>query len=437
MQPRIICNSRLAPAIALLLTCTSCSLDRTVASLVLDTGAGDSGVDTTNYDAAHWGQAAVSFPISPCVDGGVLLVDTTADTLEGGPTLSVRAAAGPTLSLREATYLAANTPGPHRITFDAQVFPAGAAATINITDETTLFPVNELIDTCIDARNRGVIVAFAHPSGASALAPCNQWCIWHLGAGSLMTGLVITGNVNEMRVRDAQVAGNRFAIDDVAVQANEGALIGPWNVFSHGNVGVETGTFTTMTRLLPRIEGNYFGVEPGSLIRNALNVAVAVSRSAEINANIVGSDSLSINGNLGSMRDNHLLRDVVLSLAGQAWMIGPGNVIEGTVDNQKRGAIGNHVFGNAINSMIGDGELSPPLSVAPGTVEGLCPDQGTVELSVRDGVLWAPVSSTPCAPDARWVLTSPRLTSGTSVATLFTSSVNYQTGPFSTAVIIP
>lgn len=416
----------------LLLTCT---VDRVVAmglATVIEGDGGeaqDGGLDEATLERT-WGQFALTLPIAPCTTGDVLLVDTVDDSLEGGVSLSTRSAAGQTLSLREALFLAANTPGAHRINFDARVFSAGGGAVIHIVDGSLPLP-GSVGGTCIDARGRGVTVEFAYP----ALGHCHDVCIWSLSQGSQMTGLVIKGNAGAVHVSNSLVAGNRFSVNHVAVVASDGAQIGPWNVFGHGSYGVRFDFYYGVNPGLVRISDNFFGVEPSTMADLTLTVSTIAFDRVEF-ANNVSKAIFNGLGTGGTVSHNRFLRSAfgtLLTISGVNWQIGPGNIIEGSVTSR-----GNHFFENTIEGeFFAEGLTAPPDDAGVGSVTGVCPGAGKVEVSTRVAGAWSPIGSTACTVAGRWSLARSELSAGLQAATLFTNGDGGVTGRYSAPILIP
>lgn len=387
----------------------------------------DGGFDEVAIERT-WGEFAAKLPITQCTTGDLLLVDSVDDTLEGGGSLSTRSAAGQTLSLREALVLAANTPGPHRINFDASVFPAGGGSVIHVTDD-PLPLIIAVADTCIDARGRGVTVEFSYQG------TCENNCGWGLGAGSQMTGLVIKGNSGAIIVSNALIAGNRFTINYLAIAVANGAQIGPWNVFGHGSYGVRLDFYFGLNPPLTRVTGNFFGVEPSTMADLDLGLAVTAFERLEF-ANNVSNAPFRALGSRGTVMNNRFLgsdQSYRLQMSGVGWQVGPGNIVEGSVYSRA-----NHFFENSIEGdIITDGLIAPPEDAGVGLVFGACPATGTVEVSMRVAGAWSPVGSTQCTIGERWSFSSGELRAGLQAATLFTDADGGATGRYSAPVLIP
>ena len=188
---------------------------------------------------SDWGTYADDPSIPGCPDAPELLVNTVADELDGGPTISDPAQAGPALSLVEAMWIASNRPGPDTIRFDPTVFPTAAPATIRLSGDNA-FPDNPTEPFCLDGRGRGVVVDWDPNADFRPLS------IWRLGRGSLMVGLTLLHMPYELAVVAAQVAGCRIGTDGTigfagarpwALDALGGAQIGPLNALG-GQVSV-------------------------------------------------------------------------------------------------------------------------------------------------------------------------------------------------------
>ncbi len=405
---------------------SACSGERVVAIQ----GGADAGPDEVTLER-QWGVYALSFAIDRCPDAGLLVVDTLADELEGGAGLNARAGAGLRLSLREALWLAANTPGQHLITFDPMVFAPSSGATISMTDDAEPFPP-PLVDTCIDARGLSVIVDFQG---------CARNCAWSLDRRSQMIGLVLKGDMAMMRASDAVVAGNRFMVRGVAVQAANGAVIGPSNVFGHGGTAVRIDASASGATTIPSVEENSFGVEPATGADLGLGVAVsAVGRLRIINN--VSNAAMELGGNEGGgLSANQLVHSGAkpprVTLSGDGWLISQ-NLLGGGVENSPPAGQGNTVIQNIIDeSLVSVGAVAPPTDGGVGSVSGTCPPVvGMVELYSHLGARWSPVAFTTCEPGAEWSLTSASLVPGVEVSTLFTVTTKPNTGPFSAPLTI-
>jgi len=81
------------------------------------------------------------------------MVNTTADELDGGQSITDPSQAGDYLSFAEAIWIAANRGTPHNVFFDAEVFPAATPGVIHIRDFHAM-PVNAS-GLCVDGRRRG------------------------------------------------------------------------------------------------------------------------------------------------------------------------------------------------------------------------------------------------------------------------------------------
>lgn len=431
---------RLVAGFVGLVSLGSCTIDRVTATRLVDeravdagaVAADDGGVDEASLER-RWGQFSQRLAIGACTTGEALVVDTVDDTLEGGPVLTDRSKAGPTLSLREALFLAAYTVGPHRIHFDARVFPPGEAAIIHITDGSLPMPP-PVMSTCIDARGRGVIIEVVTNSFS---AKCPQGvCMWSLGPGSQMTGLVIKGYGDPIDISFALVAGNRFSVSNTALNASDGAIIGPWNVFGHGQNAIILDAYQQNPPVMARIDGNFFGVEPTTLVDLTLKTAFGAAGGLEFVNNVARAEITAL-GSAGTISNNRFLnRGSPVFVLGTGWQIGPGNTFVGSIVSGS-----NHIFGNTVEGSIFSSGLVAPLSDARvGSVTGACVADGTVEVSIEIHSLsfpvWAPVGSTSCKANETWSVESSQLRVGIRAASLFTSADGGTTGPYSTPMTI-
>lgn len=442
----------------LLLVGAGCSVDRLVASFSLGAFA-DAGSGLADE---HWADFVAQLPtnwLPSCPDGGLLWVDTLEDQFEGGPDLRDPAQAGVTLSLREAVHLAANTSGPHAINFDEHVFPLAQPGVIRITDDALTFPSMGLQQTCISAVGRGVIIEWALPAGRAA---CDGQCIWRLGAGSSMTGLVIRGNAQRLLMTDSVIAANRFAVDEIAVSQGRGSVIGPKNAFVGGTLGVETDL--TPAGHLMRVHENYFGVEPEGLLRTPLRDSMVLSSSSSfLQGNVFAVSPRFETAEYGGVIQNSVFayfdssgaRHNVELVTRPGWSF-IGNVL-GDVVNVRPSGIGpgSRFFDNWFaGDFVSDGPVAQILDAGSGRLSGRCPATGTVEVHLwhevsqaaaddLQAVRWAPVKPAGlgiygCEADAGWVsLGSSTFKPGDRVATTFTEEATRHTGPFSSVFVVP
>lgn len=231
-----------------------------------------------------WGEHAATLDVPACSsEAAALLVTTTGTELDGGETLADPSQAGPALSLVEALWIAANRPGSDTIVFDAAVFPAARPAMI-LLDSATRVPTNALVDTCIDARGRGVVVDWSGDRQAHATA------IWNIGAGSLQIGLTLLRlPFEQVLTSGGQIAGCRVGTDghDVALTARPwlldvvgaGPVVGPGNVFA-GDTALRLGGSGAMVR------GNDFGVDPLTRRRLDLGSVAELNAAASFRGNV-------------------------------------------------------------------------------------------------------------------------------------------------------
>jgi hypothetical protein len=351
---------------------------------------------------ASWGELAGASAAPPCPAGAELVVDAITDELEGTAAISDRAQAGEHLSLVEAVWIAANRPGRDTLRFDPAIFPSSVPATILVTGARA-FPTAPLADTCFDARDRGVVVAWSDAvQGASSL-------IWHLGPGSLQVGLTLREPPYEQLVgAGSQLAACRFEINPIggrmwAVEAR-GGVVGPANAFT-GLRGVRVSSDGS------RVFGDYFGYDPLDAEATVLSVGVHLQRGGTaagtlIEDNVFAQPGIgvlaeagaeaTIRGNLfGLDRQGRLFPAPVfgLQLDGSATapgriVVGPGNILKGMgtavlVAGAAARLTANSVFQNARGIAFSSvPPVQPPVvtSATTSQVAGTCHDSGTVEV---------------------------------------------------------
>lgn len=393
-----------------------------------------------------WGTWAATLDVPSCPDGGLLEVNSLEDRLDDAGLMT----SGSSLSFPEALWLARNRPGPDTITFDPQLFPAESPATIRLTGTHRL--PSDLPDTCIDARNRGVIVDWGDPPSSDTLT------IWGLGQGSLQVGLVLLNPPGLLVVQHSQVAGCRLGTDGrrrvagpaaYSIRSVE-ATIGPGNVIANG-----AWMSTTVLRQndlgfdsLTQVHLSDF-----FLLRCDVPLPYVLGKWVTIEDNVITTASLSLfrdgvvvmrNNRVGIDRQGRLLGasgdGVAISGYGvdAVATIGPGNVITGAPNGV--GIIGlatveitqNSIWGNT-NGIAGATNVSPPVisSLDGGVASGTCATQGRVELfSDRAGQGERFLGSTQCT--STWTATVVPEPGRHLTATLTTPQ--RQTSPFSMPV---
>lgn len=338
----------------------------------------------------EWGVYAATLPVPACPDAPTLVVSTIEDQLDTGSTISDPAAAGAELSLAEALWIAFNRSGPDTILFDAEIFKVDAPATIFMPQRRPL--PQDLIETCIDARARGVIVDWGQPDESTMV---RADAIWGVGAGSLEVGLVFLHPPYGQTVQ-GQMAGCRFATDGLVAARGSPFVItatgtlGPGNVVLQGamiNAGVMRDNFVNYDPLT----GIQFGgdamvqvVDGASLIQANVfsGVFVSLFRSGQVTFrhNWVGVTPSGIS-----------LRTAPGGVAISGYgtepraTIGPANTITGGATGVSSNIDGpvritkNLIFGNEIG--IWSTLAAPAITtIESGMVRGTCPRDGHIEV---------------------------------------------------------
>lgn len=404
---------KLVPLLAL---CGLFACDKDLVPLVprpiADGGPADAGGDAP-WLFPSWGIFAASLAAPPCVGDLTLVVDTTTVELDGGATLDDPAQAGATLSLLEALTIAANRSERVAIFFDPQVFPANTPAIIAFDGGCDL---PDLENTCVDGRDRGVIIDF----GGDYSGGSRPTCTLNLRQDALVVGLELRKLTWQVSAyQGSQIAGCRFNSDGFeATPAGEpetltptgGALIGPGNSF-----GNTEGVRLKLTGMAT-IRGNYFGVDPvtGAQIFNQFGVHVwslsALSGALRIEGNVfqssVGIDFRSalaegstvhvVNNRFGRGKESAIFGWTGISgtiSGGSTAVFGPDNVFEGldrAIDINGQGA-GVTITANSISDCgeaitIADPRVAPPTvtRATPTLAEGTCPVDGLVEIFVDE-----------------------------------------------------
>ncbi|MBI3184257.1 MAG: hypothetical protein HYZ28_19155 [Myxococcales bacterium] len=364
--------------------------------------AADAGSEPDAGRAAQpWGSYVGALGLPSCPPGALLEVSDTTTELTGGRSLSDPAAAGPSLSIVEAMWIAANRPGLEVIRFGAEAFPPEAPGVIRPTEADEL-PA-DLGPLCLDARDRGVVVDW----GRSATA-CTRRCIWSLGPGSLMAGLVLLRMPASLEVAGGQVAGCRLGTDGAAaiyslkaavVEARSGAVVGPHNVLSDA-VGLRVSAGQSNVLVIR----NDFGWDPVTRVDLVLLVGAELHGDVTLDDNVFGPAVvkpllLEDGAALARLRNNRfgVDRDGApfgrsssgLALGAGAAEVGPFNVFRGlpaaiSVGDAARVRISrNSITGNALGIVFQTSPQVPPPSVnsadASG-VRGSCLVDGLVEV---------------------------------------------------------
>lgn len=227
------------------------------------TACARSGMETISIredfdDEGTWGGYAATLDVPECPDDFVLTVNTTADELDGGDSITSVASAGPRLSFAEAMWINVNRGGGGTILFDAGVFPARAPGTIDVSEAQRLPSLTSPdMSVCVDARHRGVVLRWPEDSFQRAF-------VWSFGAGSQVVGLTLLYGPMGL-YHDSVVAGCRIGTD------GHRTLLGPvvysglvrQGTFGPGNVVSSSGRWgLTLAGDGTRVVGNSFGCDP-------------------------------------------------------------------------------------------------------------------------------------------------------------------------------
>jgi hypothetical protein len=406
-----------------------------------------------------WGTYAASLPIPDCPDDSVLVVDTAEDERTGGEAIEDPGAAGATLSFVEALRIAHNRAGPDTIRFDQATFPVHEPRTIDLgPDPLTSGGDLPLTETCIDARERGVIIRF-DPQSAGTM--------WRVGEGSLQIGLTMVELPYEQGLAGGQIAGCRYGHDGRQLQrgsepeflelAGTGQF-GPGNSVAVGTIDLgEPGLSAT-------VSGNFFGMDPATLAllpgRLSLDLSLLSDPSVRLEDNVFagGVDvpftgqgiSLTFRRNFFGVDDEQVplpgtRQGVTFARHIQNTVFGPGNVVRNTstalsLQGQPQVTITqNRIFENESAIVYADGApVAPPTitNVATDEVSGDCSVAGTVEVFLDDdGQGEQFVTDVECDPSDGFTVQA-ELTPGRNVTATLTNPMS-QTSPFSQPTPVP
>lgn len=398
------------------------------------------------------GAWAASLDVPPCSDGGVLVVDTLEDEMDGVLGLLVdRGSAGERLSFREALHLSANRPGPDTILFDAELFPPSAPAKLVLNPS---LPLPDRVDSvCIDGRSRGVVLDWSDTSTC-------QGCPFWLAENSLLVGLDLRPSPFELNLHGSQVAGCRISTL-VSTKARPGAVIGPGNILSALGGGSALVVEPALTSPLVEVRGNWFGHDPLRGTSIELGSALLSWGPLVVRDNVVahgqlhfinrkaGQQGLIQSNSFGALLDGGALSSATghsagVLLEGPGWAFGPGNVLRGSgrgvslVGESDGGLAGIQAKQNSISGtgygirLLGaDAGVAPILGVQEGIAHGRCDSPGEVELfadPAGEGELF--LGKALCV-DGGWTLAVPPTPPGYQLTTTFTDSQRAVTGPFS------
>jgi hypothetical protein len=284
-----------------------------------------------------WGRYARTLAVAECPEGTVLTVTTTADELDGGVAVADPQQAGPQLSLTEALWIAYHRASSTTIRFRADLFPVDHPVTIRLG---AFQRPKALEHTCIDGRDRGVVVEWDLAAGTTA----GTNGTWPVGPGSLQVGLTLV-NMTWPQAVEGQVAGCRLSAAPgvtADVLLTRAGVLGPGNVLAR----VSTGQLTDGV-----IRENYFGYDPLTrlhLTEDGLGYDVVLdamfSNKVRVEKNVFTGLLLSPGGSMdlernyvGVDRDGQTLlpeprQGIIVTPAAVPFSvsIGPGNVIRGT-----------------------------------------------------------------------------------------------------------
>ncbi len=453
-------RNRHAPALLLMLL-VACSEARPW-ELVLRARPPAEGADGGPEPVVPWGRYAATLDIGGCVGSAPVMVVNTALDEPAVTGLDDPQQAGEHLSLREALWVASNRSGANTIVFDEAVFPAGLPATILMTAGGGL-PAS-LSGTCIDARDRGVVLDW--PIGA----PIEMW---GLGPGSLQVGLTFVHVGGEQHVLSARVAGCRYATDGFddfgpsegssVLRADGAATIGPGNVFS-------AHTFIVLASVGATVRDNWFGVD--AVTRRRVGTSALPTFQARAGSTVehnVFTELRFSTAGFGGSGPIHLISNQVTGSAAArgeptaappgigisglrapaSFVIGPGNSVSGhlvgiLVEDALVTITQNSISANDAGiAFVGAAPPVPEILTASRTeaVYGGCTAAGTIELFADphgQGLIY--VDSTTClAANQHWVrsadLSSSRFDGLEVTATL--TDASGRTSGFSAPVPLP
>lgn len=385
----------------------------------------DGGVDGGTFVSMPWGTYAASLDVPACPPGAPLLVNTTEEGVDGD--FTDPAQTGPTLSFLQALRIATNRSGPDTITFDADVFPLRNPGVIRLSGDAKL---TYLQQTCIDGRDRGVIIEWATSNS------CTD-CIWGLTNDSLQVGLTLRSAPGPLSVRGgSQVAGcfldGEFPSADVA-----NGTVGPGNVL--------TGTLGCIVRFDDStVKGNFFGYDPTTQTRMkpGLQAGLQLFGNAEVAENTfssaVGLQFVAPFLPATTTIRKNIFENDVGTISSGIVVFGPDNVVRAgvglTISERARVRITRNSITGARQWLpypLG-APVDPPTitSVSTDLVTGTCPVAGLVELFADpkdQGEQF--LAESPCVQGAKWEIVVKVPPTGFVTATLTDSQ--HRTSAFS------
>lgn len=378
----------------------------------------DVWIDDELADPSTWGGYSATLDVPPCPRDYVLTVNTVAEELDGGSTITDPADAGERLSFAEAMWISSNRNVDNTILFDAAVFPAHAPGVIELSEAVPLPSVASDISVCIDGRNRGVVLHW--PDGSFG---CVGRCHWTFGPGSLVVGLTLlwppAGDYY-----DGVVAGCRMGTDGYQTFLGpvdftwytsyvNGGTFGPGNVVS---AATASGLGLSVQGRGVLVIGNNFGYDPLTRVslRPVSRISIRASADGEphvfagntftgtptvLSNSISGRPLLDVRGNfigvdehgraLPAFADGSLPSGIAFD-GPMTVTLGPGNIIRGVEAGVLLGDTAtvritqNVISGNQVGiAPYGSGTLLPAPDVTQtrsNGVGGTCAGAGDVEV---------------------------------------------------------
>lgn len=233
-------------------------------------------------DAGPTWQAWIStIELPRCPAGNTLVVNTTADELDG----MTLAEAGEKLSFPEAVWIAMQRTGPDTILFDPAVFPPTQSVTLMLgTHELPL-----LKDLCIDGRENAVVMRWSQDAPAQTQ--------FHLSTGAMAVGLTLLDLPMTLSIMNgASLAGCRIGTDGhTSVPPREGGynakLVGQSKFGPANSIGESA---LLVVGLGGFVSDSFFGLDPQT--RVDLGVSFAVTFAATANSATIDQCVLAAHG---------------------------------------------------------------------------------------------------------------------------------------------
>lgn len=375
----------------------------------------DASTDGGGVFPSAWGEYAARWEVPACPAGAMLEVNTTDEGVDGA--FSDPAQTGATLSFLQALRIAANRPGPDTIAFAKAIFPTQAPGVIRLSGDALFqFPLE---DTCIDGRDRGVIIEWAKA--------CAN-CVWSLGRSSLQVGLTLRSMPEPLKLKpQSQLVACSLDAPFPSVEV-AGAILGPGNVL-RGTLGCAVRADQST------VVGNFFGFDPTTQTRLPQQLGMQLFDHALVAGNVFYSSQefhegfqVLISKTTGSttIRGNFFEGDVGHFAAGVA-VFGPDNVVRTgkgvSIQNATVQITRNSISGSGMtwNPYVFEAPVAPPTVtfVSSTTIRGTCPTVGLVEAFFDPQNLGERfLGDSQCSPDAGWVVSASVPSSGFVTATL-------------------